>query len=599
MSVSLYAQFGPGGVGNVSNNGLWLKADDLANLNDNDPVNSWPDFSGNNNDAENNELNEQPEYIENSPINGRPALLFNGVLDQLMIQDHPLLDNSSGITFYTVIRPNNLDGEPRGILGKRITQNVNVEYAYTFFFWPGNELNLDIHTQNDRFSSGFSFSNNNNFMPGFIFDGSLPTAERSKIYNSGNLLQTGSESSTSLPNSSQVLCLGGLNQDYVNGGDKRLGAYYSEVVQFNYALNTAERIIVENYLGAKYGLAINNSFYNYAGTHAGEVAGIGRVDANNLHDDSQGSAIVRINNPSSLADGDFLIWGHDEVNMNLNNLQDVDGNLIEVRLDRVWRATHTGDVGTVDVTFDLSSFSPLDPSDVRLLIDRNGSGFFDNDVTPQTGNISGTDITFEDVDLHDGDFFTVGSINYNTTPLPIELKSFEANKNGETSVLNWVTSSELNNDYFTIERSEDGKEFLELDRVKGAGNSTNELNYSTVDENPFNGINYYRLKQTDYDGTSTYSDIRSVNHQKYDPSLKIYPNPSEGKFAIAISGVEHGSYNLQVLDASGRLVYQEELKDLKSDKKNIFNLNLSLESGSYIIQLMNKNTRLNEKILIR
>ena len=83
----------------------------------------------------------------------------------------------------------------------------------------------------------------------------------------------------------------------------------------------------------------------------------------------------------------------------------------------------------------------------------------------------------------------------------IELLFFNAKLENNTYVdLTWSTASEINNDYFTIERSQNGVYFQEFDIVEGAGNSTHKINYSLIDRDPFDGISYYRLKQTDYDG---------------------------------------------------------------------------------------------------
>jgi len=311
INSSIFAQFGPGGVGNVSNNGLWLRADALTTYANNALVNEWTDFSGNANHGANAIIAEQPNFIQSSPINGRAALYFDGALDQLLVADDPILDNSAGFSFYSVVRPDNLNNAPRGIIGKRITQNTAVEYAYTFFLWSNGELYLDIHTQNNRFNSNpVSYVNNTNYMAGFTFDGSLAFNQRSKIYEAGNLIAVSDETSTSLPNSSQDLCIGGLNRDYLSGGNQtRLGGHFAELVQYNFTLNEAQRIIVENYLGAKYNITIANDLFNFEATHAGEVAGIGRIDVNNFHNDAQGSALVRINTPSNLNNGEFLIWG--------------------------------------------------------------------------------------------------------------------------------------------------------------------------------------------------------------------------------------------------------------------------------------------------
>jgi hypothetical protein len=79
--------------------------------------------------------------------------------------------------------------------------------------------------------------------------------------------------------------------------------------------------------------------------------------------------------------------------------------------------------------------------------------------------------------------------------------------------LEWVTKSERNNDYFSIERSEDGKIFETIKQINGAGNSTKKLHYDFTDYSPLRGTNYYRLKQTDYDGKSEYSKIITITIQ--------------------------------------------------------------------------------------
>lgn len=101
---------------------------------------------------------------------------------------------------------------------------------------------------------------------------------------------------------------------------------------------------------------------------------------------------------------------------------------------------------------------------------------------------------------------TTGGINV----LPIELLSFNASPKGQVVETHWVTSTEINNEYFTVERSIDAQHFTKVGRVQGAGNSTSKLSYSFIDDAPYSGVSYYRLKQTDFDGATTYSDIRSV-----------------------------------------------------------------------------------------
>jgi hypothetical protein len=98
--------------------------------------------------------------------------------------------------------------------------------------------------------------------------------------------------------------------------------------------------------------------------------------------------------------------------------------------------------------------------------------------------------------------------------LPIELISFEGiTKNGYNHLF-WKTASESNNDYFTIEKTQDGINFTPIANINGAGNSNMVLNYDYIDYNIINTITYYRLKQTDYDGKYEYSNIIGLDNTK-------------------------------------------------------------------------------------
>ena len=157
--------------------------------------------------------------------------------------------------------------------------------------------------------------------------------------------------------------------------------------------------------------------------------------------------------------------------------------------------------------------------------------------------------------------FTLGNKNAGTNPLPIELVSFTATKNNKVVDVKWETASELNNDYFEVEKSKNGIDFETLTYVKGAGNSTARLNYSTLDENPFNGISYYRLKQVDLDQTFTYSQIQSVEFEKgKDFAFDIFPNPSEGNtINVSFENADNGEVLVVVFDVTGKESYSKVL----------------------------------------
>lgn len=117
--------------------------------------------------------------------------------------------------------------------------------------------------------------------------------------------------------------------------------------------------------------------------------------------------------------------------------------------------------------------------------------------------------------------------------------SFNASLNNNNVSLNWATASEVNNDYFTIERSKDGQNFEALLTKRGAGNSTVRRDYEANDPNPFQGYSYYRLKQTDYDGRFTYSKVETIKNKggnDIDEAAveitAISPNPFGDEFKI-------------------------------------------------------------------
>lgn len=140
--------------------------------------------------------------------------------------------------------------------------------------------------------------------------------------------------------------------------------------------------------------------------------------------------------------------------------------------------------------------------------------------------------------------------------LPIILKSFQVSKMDSYAKLNWLTSSETNNDYFTIERSADGQKFDPLEEIKGEGNSTNEINYEWIDQKLLPANNYYRLKQTDYDGKFTYSNIvRTIIDVSEE--TRIYPNPTSAHVNI-LSPSEN---TLQIMDVFGKSYRNQNISE--------------------------------------
>ncbi len=125
--------------------------------------------------------------------------------------------------------------------------------------------------------------------------------------------------------------------------------------------------------------------------------------------------------------------------------------------------------------------------------------------------------------------FSAWALSDSSTPLPIELLSFEAQQSGNEVKLNWATATELNNDFFTVERLNDADGFDVVLTHPGKGTTNEVSRYEVFDRSPRVGKNYYRLKQTDFDGQYSYSDIVMVEFASVGELLKVYPNPSNRK----------------------------------------------------------------------
>jgi Secretion system C-terminal sorting domain len=183
--------------------------------------------------------------------------------------------------------------------------------------------------------------------------------------------------------------------------------------------------------------------------------------------------------------------------------------------------------------------------------------------------------------------------------LPIQLLSFSGQKEGENNKLSWVTQSELNNDYFSLERSRDGLNFDEIVQVKGAGNSSSALLYTAYDYFPDADITYYRLKQVDYNKKFSYSKIISLFGAGGEVVLKsIYPNPAIHQVFLSFKALPNTEIKIELCDVFGQQLIQKSVK-LNFDEEEVPLLLDGIAPGLYCIRVSNKegNTLHYQKII--
>lgn len=169
-----------------------------------------------------------------------------------------------------------------------------------------------------------------------------------------------------------------------------------------------------------------------------------------------------------------------------------------------------------------------------------------------------------------------------STPLPVELLYYTAESDNTKVSLKWSTASELNNDRFIIERSENSIDFITVGQVKGAGNSNSIKEYSCIDKNNKKGTFYYRLKQIDFDGVYKYLDIKAVSNSgvSSDCDLFIKPNPCIGRCEISFENCndeETQNANIMLFDAMGNAVYSSVSKQVEGG-----NASFEFENSNYL-----------------
>lgn len=571
-------QSGPGGVGKTDGTSAlkyWVNAN--SKVTGTAPITGWIDLSGNN---ITNTIVGAPQLIA-SALNGSPVVRFSGGAD---IVNTSLSINSSIYPNLTII----------AVYSPRTTNSGGV-WGEDNGGW--DRFILDANGLPSLVSNGNGPTYN---IPGiFPVGGSVIT---SIIYQVGvtngttvnaNGTTEATITTTSNPQTSNNFGLASIGD---GSGNYHFHGDIAELMVFGTNVNAAQRIIIDNYLSAKYNIPLTSGDIYTQGSPANgsyylDVAGIGRIDVNNIVADARGNGIVEMLNPSNLIDNEFLFWGDDGGPAVAGNTTDVPAG-VQARFARVWRVSERNtagtaavDVGNVDIRFDLTGLGSVNASDLRLLIDANNNGLF-NDDAPISGAtaVGGNVYQFSAVPgttLTDNSRFTLATINSTTTPLPIGLIFFSAAIENGSVLLKWATASESNSDYFEVQRSTNGTTWQSRSQTKAMGNSTNTINYSTTDRiNDLAGNIYYRLKGVDLDSNATYSGIQEVNVAN-NAQLRIFPSPAQN--ILYVQTANSGEKISGIFNAAGQNMLPGLQVNAISDGFYSINI-ISLQPGIYVLK---------------
>jgi len=178
---------------------------------------------------------------------------------------------------------------------------------------------------------------------------------------------------------------------------------------------------------------------------------------------------------------------------------------------------------------------------------------------------------------------------------PVNLVYFRGKFMNEAVELSWATSSETNNAYFEIERSNNGRDFETIDKVEGFNNSNITRSYTSLDLNPMNGNNYYRLKQMDFNGSFEYSDIVFVKSEN-NGVIRVYPVPFNNRLTIDYTSSSSESTNVMLSNTLGKTIVLKEIMAIQG--RNLIEIDLDNQpSGTYILTLQTESEKLMRKIV--
>jgi len=278
---------------------------------------------------------------------------------------------------------------------------------------------------------------------------------------------------------------------------------------------------------------------------------------------------------------------------------DVYGQMV----DRFWQIDASGTVNDVNV-----QFTYVDDSwDAYTMTAQRWNGS-DWDAAPATSSHNTTNNT---VTVSNVTGFSPWALVKKDWQLPIELLSFDAKLHEDQVDLNWVTENEYNNEYFEVERSLNLHNVELVGKLNAAGFSNSEISYSMIDHKPYSGVSYYRLKQIDFDGTSSYSDWVAIEIKTEDDSnnlylvdeaglsiISAYPNPTSDNVKVLFTYNSDVLVKYSVLDYTGRLLISGKHKAI--DGENELELNFSdFKDGVYIVVIQSNSNIDQVKVIKR
>jgi hypothetical protein len=603
----------PGGLGN-SNLVFWLDAGKSSSItkNGSNQVSQWSDLSGNGYNFTQATTTNEPTYSSTGGPNSRPALTFDTTKHQhLALASLPSsISFTGGVTTFAQVAFSQASswGWPRiydlgnGTASDNICfgryKGSSMQNLY-YEGWNGGSGDETYTTANPVSNGG------SNIYEAIQSAGSTGTLASVAMYVAGAAQATGGQAGSAktwVPNAIT------RTSNYVGRSNWSADDYFrgtmSEILLYNTAFNTTQRVIIENYLSAEWGHSISVTKYTppTTSTYITNLVGIGYTSSTDYF----------LTNPSGSTDGlgfssgtsgtsflnsaGYMMAAHNgQSNTAITGgLGGIVSSSSTTYWNRSWYLQQTGgnSSGTVTLNFNFSDYNGTTPPagyTFRLLYNSSDGTFASgtNTLTGTSGTVSGNIVSFSlTASSLSAGYYT---IIYSSSVLPIVLSEFTAARQGSGTLLQWTVAQESNMDHYEIQRGATAGDLATV----GSVTASNAGAYSFTDGAPVTGVNYYRLKIVDRDGGTTYSNVVLVDFESTVASgVIIYPNPVADQLHITLADAANGA-SILLLNSLGQTV-----KTVRASSAGSVNIPVGdLVKGIYIVEVQTGATKYVRKIM--
>ena len=598
---------------------MWTKGGSVPGA-DGSPVGNWQNDDINGKPLQQPISTSQPLLKTNATdnINFNPTVAHNPATNKYMFASTGFAGSTShnSVYAYIVTKPNNITQNsvllregPSGA-GNKL---VMVQSTGSVMKWAGGEDSATlIQTASGAIEAKptiWTFSKNT---------AATPSGFKTDIRKNGVVVAS-SNTATSFTGSNQNFYINAFKFNT----NTFLGSYDGNVAEVIYVLDSnltaLQQNKIESYLALKYGNTLGNTgspvsytasngttvFWAADATYQNDVFGIGtdsasglvQAKSNSLNTGSgdgtgqSGKGNLVLSTNTTLGDLKFLMLGSDNATLAQSVIASGQAATVAVgstRIGREWKIDNTGGVGAVDLSFDTTGLGlqagGAVVSNYALMIDNDGNGNFnDGTLTFFTAtSASGKKIIFSGVTLPDNAVMTI--ITLKSSVLPAIWLGFTADAVDGNALLKWKTSDEINVDHYTVEHSFNGVSFSPVGTV-AANNNSGVNQYSFTHTGLTAGAHYYRIRRTDKDGKSEYSDIKTVKITATGANVQVRPNPVVGTtLTLAVSVQQSSKTAVQVMSVEGKIILQQNIN--LNAGNNLVNLNISnVPSGIYLVQV--------------